>query len=78
MRFFSDDNGIDEKNVVGLLSFIVMIVFAIVDIILGIVGKEFHITEYIYDSFLIITLGCFGIAGVEKVLSERNKDDSKE
>ena len=73
---FKDDNGIDEKNVVGFLAFAVMIVFAVVDIVLGILGKDFHITEEIYNSFLIITLGSFGIAEIGKVF--QSKQEKKE
>ena len=37
---FKDNNDINEKSVVGFASFIVMIIFALVDIITGIYGKE--------------------------------------
>ncbi len=53
-----------------------MAVFAIVDIVTGILGKELVRSEYIYNSFLIITLGTFGISEIGKVL-DRNKDKIK-
>ena len=37
---FKDDNNINEKNVVGFLSFMVMVIFAVVDIVTGVYGKE--------------------------------------
>lgn len=70
---FKESNDINEKNVVGFASFAMMAVFAIVDIVTGIWGKELVISEYIYNSFLIITLGTFGISEIGKVL-DRNKD----
>ena len=44
-----------------------MVVFAAVDIITGISGKHLEIQEYIYNSFVIIALGSFGIAEAGKI-----------
>ena len=66
-KLFKDNNDINEKAVVGFASFAIMTIFAIVDLITGFYGKDLAIHEYIYDSFLIITLGCFGIAEVGKI-----------
>ena len=65
---FKDENDINEKSVVGFGSFLVMVIFALVDIVTGIYGKELHIQEYIYNSFVIIALGSFGIAEAGKIL----------
>ena len=70
---FEDENDINEKSVVGFGSFLVMVIFALVDIITGIYGKELHIQEYIYNSFVIIALGSFGIAEAGKIFGK--KDD---
>jgi hypothetical protein len=72
---FKDNNDINEKSVVGFASFIVMIIFALVDIITGIYGKEIIIQDYIYNSFVIITLGSFGIAEVGKIFGKKNNED---
>ena len=64
---FKDENDINEKSVVGFGSFLVMVLFALVDIVTGIYGKELHIQEYIYNSFVIIALGSFGIAEAGKI-----------
>ena len=50
-----------------------MVLFALVDIITGVYGKELHIQEYIYNSFVIIALGSFGIAEAGKIFGK--KDD---
>ena len=73
---FKDNNNINEKSVVGFSSFIVMIIFALVDIITGIYGKEIIIQDYIYNSFVIITLGSFGIAEVGKIFGKKNNEDN--
>ena len=60
------------------MSFAVMTLFAIVDLTTGYFGKDLVINEFIYESFLVITLGCFGIAGLEKIFGNRppkNKDN---
>ena len=73
---FKDNNDINEKSVVGFSSFIVMIIFALVDIITGIYGKEIIIQDYIYNSFVIITLGSFGIAEVGKIFGKKKNEDN--
>ena len=72
---FKDDNNINEKNVVGFLSFMVMVIFAVVDIVTGVYGKEIIIQDYIYNSFVIITLGSFGISEVGKIFGKKNNED---
>ena len=65
-NIFKNDNEWNEKTVVGFIAFIVMVCFALLDLITGYVGKDLVINETIYDSFTWIVIGCFGIAGVEK------------
>ena len=72
---FKDSNDINEKSVVGFSSFIVMIIFALVDMITGVYGKEIIIQDYIYNSFVIITLGSFGISEVGKIFGKKNNED---
>ena len=68
---FKDDNDINEKSVVGFLSFAVMVIFAVVDLATGYLGKDLVINEFIYDSFLYITLGSFGIAEAGKIFGKK-------
>ena len=63
---FKDDNTINEKNVIGFLSFAIMVIFATADIVTGFLGKDLVVQEFIYNSFVIITLGSLGIVGLEK------------
>jgi hypothetical protein len=75
---FSDDNNINEKAVIGFGAFVMMVVFAIADIITGSMGKELVIQEFIFNSFLIMTLGCFGIASVDKYMNKKFGDKEEE
>ena len=68
---FKDNNDINEKSVVGFASFAIMVIFAIADIVTGFFGKDLVIQEFIYDSFLFITLGSFGIAEVGKIFGKK-------
>ena len=70
---FKDSNDINEKTVVGFASFTIMTIFAIVDLVTGYVGKDLVINEFIYDSFLFITLGSFGIAELGNIFGKKGK-----
>ncbi|MDC0540022.1 hypothetical protein OAO15_00770 [bacterium] len=68
---FNDKNDINEKTVVGFASFAIMTIFAIADLVTGYFGKDLVINEFIYDSFLFITLGSFGIAELGSIFGNR-------
>ena len=73
-NIFKDNNDINEKSVVGFASFAVMVIFAAADIVTGFFGKDLVIQEFIYDSFLFITLGCFGIAEAGKIFGNKKEE----
>jgi len=70
-NLFKDDNNINEKSIVGFIAFIVMILFAFADLATGYFGKDLVINEQIYDSFLWIVLGAFGIAEAGKIFGKK-------
>lgn len=75
-NLFNDDNTINEKSVVGFISFLCMVITLFADLITGWLGKELVIHQFIFDGFLIITLGSFGIASVDKFINNKhNKKD---
>ena len=74
---FKDDNDINEKNVVGFASFAVMTIFAFSDLITGHMGKDLVINELFYNSFVIITLGSFGISEVGKIFNKKNNTEEE-
>lgn len=63
---FKDDNTWNEKTIIGFMSFAVMVMVMVADVVSGMMGKDLVINEFTYNSFVIITLGSFGIAGIEK------------
>jgi len=63
---FKDENSYNEKTIIGFMSFAIMVIFATTDIVTGIMGKELIISDSIFNSFVFVTLGSFGIAGLEK------------
>lgn len=68
---FKDKNDINEKSVVGFASFVIMTLFAIADLVTGYIGKDLVINEFIYNSFVWIVLGSFGIAEAGKIFGKK-------
>ncbi len=64
---FKDENEYNEKAIIGFISFAVMVMFGIVDLVTGLMGQDLVINDNVYNSFVWVTLGSFGIAGAEKV-----------
>jgi hypothetical protein len=70
---FDDNNSINEKAVIGFAAFVMMVIFAIADIVTGAMNKPLLVNEFIFDSFKILTIACFGIASVDKFINKRNQ-----
>jgi len=68
---FKDDNDFNEKSIVGFGAFAVMALFASADVVTGILGQDLVISDTIFNSFVIIVLGSFGIAEAGKVLGSK-------
>jgi len=66
MEIFKDNNDWNEKSIIGFVAFAIMCVIMIVDLVTGWLGRDLMINEFIYDSFVLVVLGCFGISGIEK------------
>lgn len=75
-ELFNDNNSINEKAVIGFASFLMMVIFAIADIITGALGKPLLVNEFIFDSFKIITIACFGIASVDKWINKKSTEET--
>lgn len=80
---FRDNNDINEKSVVGFIAFLMMVVTLIADVVTGLLGKEMPIQEFVFDGFMVIVLGSFGIASIDKWTNrkaeiEKKKMDSEE
>jgi hypothetical protein len=77
-KMFMDDNDINEKSVVGFGAFIMMVICLGVDIWTGFHGQEMPINEFIFDGFMVITLGSFGIASVDKFITAKHGKKNEE
>ena len=71
MEIFKDNNNWNEKSIIGFIAFAIMCVIMLVDVITGYFGKDLVINEFIYDSFVFVVIGCFGISGLEKFAKKK-------
>ena len=63
---FRDSNDINEKSVIGFISFGMLVIAFIVDLVTAGLGRELLINRFIFDGFMVITLGSLSIASVDK------------
>jgi len=75
---FNDSNSINEKSVVGFLAFIMMSIFAIADIVTGYLGQDLVINEFIFNAFMWLVLGSFGIGSVDKWINKNKGEETEE
>jgi hypothetical protein len=76
-ELISDDNAINEQAFVGVISFFAMVFTLLVDVITGIIGNELIIKEFIFDGFMLLTLGAFGITTAGRIMKLKNKDKNE-
>lgn len=76
-HLFDDNNSINEKSVVGFLAFFMMVCFALADIITGSLGKPLVINDFIFDAFMWLVLGSFGIGSVDKWINRKNPSNEE-
>lgn len=69
-NLFDDSNTINEKSVVGFAAFVIMVIFAVADIVTGSMGKDLVINEFIFNAFMWLVLGSFGIGSVDKWINK--------
>ena len=70
-EIFKDNNEYNEKSIIGFCAFVIMCIVMIADVVTGWTGNDLVINEAIYNSFVMVVLGCFGIAGLEKFAGGR-------
>lgn len=64
---FLDDNDINEKSIIGFISFGLMTIFGITDLVTALMwDMDLKVSETIYTSFVVVTLGAFGISEAGK------------
>jgi len=74
-NLFDDNNTINEKAVVGFIAFMCLVLALMVDLVTGYMGTALVINEFIFDGFMVIILGCFGIASVDKFMNKKDKHE---
>lgn len=67
---FLDNNDINEKSVIGFISFGLMCLFALADLITAFWGMDLVISDTIYTSLVVVTLGAFGISEAGKAFGK--------
>ncbi len=77
-ELISDNNEINEQAFVGVISFFAMVFVLLTDVITGIIGNELIIKEFIFDGFMLLTLGAFGITTAGRIMSLKNKVKKEE
>jgi hypothetical protein len=77
-HLFDDNNSINEKSVVGFIAFLMLVIALAVDLITGAYGKPLLINKFIFDGFMVIVLGSFGIASVDKWINKKNDKNEEE
>lgn len=78
VKMFMDENDINEKSIVGFGAFIMMVISLGVDIWTGFHSQEMPINQFIFDGFMWITLGAFGIGSVDKFITTKHKNSDED
>jgi hypothetical protein len=76
-ELISDNNSINEKSFVGVISFFMMVLAFLVDIITGILGKKLIIEEFIFNGFLMLTSVVFGITTAGEIFKSKQKNENE-
>ena len=68
---FLDNNDLNEKAIIGFISFFLMMCFGITDLVTALVWDiDLKVSETIYTSFVVVTLGAFGISEAGKAFGK--------
>ncbi len=69
---FLDSNDLNEKAIIGFISFFLMMLFGATDLITALVwDMDLKVSETIYTSFVVVTLGAFGISEAGKAFGDK-------
>jgi len=74
-QLFDDNNTINEKAVVGFIAFLMLVIALVVDLVTGYMGTALVINEFIFDGFMVLVLGSFGIASIDKWMNKKDKHE---
>lgn len=75
LRMFSDKSDVNQKAVLGFVSFLLMAIYAITDVVTGAMGIAFVIEPIVFNGLMYTALTMCGITGVEAVFGNKNIKD---
>ena len=79
MSIFKDDNDINEKAIIGFISFLFLVGLTVVEVFYYYKHGTSVVSEKILDLFSILVMSFFGIASVDKYINKKNKvEDNSE
>ena len=77
LRMFSDKSDVNQKAVLGFVSFVLMAFYALTDIVTGAMGIAFVIEPIVFNGLMYTALTMCGITGVEAVFGNKNIKENK-
>lgn len=72
LRMFKDTSDINQKAVLGFVSFVLMVLYALADIVTGVMGIAFVIEPIVFNGLMYTALTMCGITGIEAVFGNKN------
>ncbi len=75
LRMFSDKSDVNQKAVLGFVSFVLMALYALTDIVTGAMGIAFVIEPIVFNGLMYTALTMCGITGVEAIFGNKNIKD---
>ena len=75
LRMFKDTSDINQKAVLGFISFVLMVLYALADIVTGVIGIAFVIEPIVFNGLMYTALTMCGITGLEAVFGNKNIKD---
>lgn len=72
LRMFSDKSDINQKAVLGLVAFVLMVLYALADIVTGVMGIAFVIEPIVFNGLMYTAMTMCGITGIEAVFGNKN------
>jgi hypothetical protein len=72
LRMFSDKSDVNQKAVLGFVAFFLMVLYALADIVIGVIGATFIIEPIVFNGLMYTAMTMCGITGVEAVFGNKN------
>lgn len=77
-ELISDNNKINERSFVGIVSLFAMLLSLIVNLISDSFGHKVVVEQFIFDGFMVLTIASFGISMTGKIFENIKLKNKKE